>query len=148
LRRDVALDVLEALKTFLVQKGIELPDDFRIRARTEQYMSRYASGGVGMEDEVNCPDWDKFLSMGDDDTIAHLDQPSRCRLMVSLGNGVGDYRMEVAKGVVYPKEVEIVDNVPICPGFVAVRIDMVHEDFMELELEVQPDDLTRTLRDT
>ena len=56
--------------------------------------------------------------------------------------------MEVAKGVVYPKEVEIVDNVPICPGFVAVRIDMVHEDFMELELEVQPDDLTRTLRDT
>ena len=56
--------------------------------------------------------------------------------------------MEVAKGTVYPNVTTIYDSVPVGPDFAVVRIDVVHENSMDVQLEVQPDDLTRTLRDS
>jgi hypothetical protein len=55
--------------------------------------------------------------------------------------------MEVRKGIVYPRMYTL-DNVPIdSVSFAVVKVDMVHENVENLNLEVTPDDTTLTLRD-
>jgi hypothetical protein len=55
--------------------------------------------------------------------------------------------MEVWKGIVYPRMYTL-DDVPIdSVSFVVVKVDMVHENAKNLNLEVAPDDTTLTLRD-
>jgi hypothetical protein len=74
------------------------------------------------------------------DTLAH---PTPCSLIITIS---GDYRMEVKKGIVYPRMYTL-DDVPIdSVSFVVVKVDMVHENVKNLILEVTPDDTTLTLR--
>jgi hypothetical protein len=55
--------------------------------------------------------------------------------------------MEVGKGIVYPR-IYTLDDVPIdSVSFVVVKMDMVHENMKNLNLEVAPNDMTLTLRD-
>jgi hypothetical protein len=55
--------------------------------------------------------------------------------------------MEVGKGIVYPRMYTL-DDVPIdSVSFVVVKMDMVHENTKNLNLEVAPDDTILTLRD-
>jgi hypothetical protein len=55
--------------------------------------------------------------------------------------------MEVEKCIVYPR-MYILDDVPInSVSFAMVKVDMVHENAKNLNLEVAPDDMTLTLRD-
>jgi hypothetical protein len=55
--------------------------------------------------------------------------------------------MEVGKGIVYPRTYTL-DDVPIDNvSFAVVKVDMVHENAKNLNLEVPPDDTTLTLRD-
>jgi hypothetical protein len=55
--------------------------------------------------------------------------------------------MEVGKGIVYPRMYTL-DNVLIDSViFVVVKLDMVHENMKNLNLEVAHDDTTLTLRD-
>jgi hypothetical protein len=78
------------------------------------------------------------------DTIDTLAHPTPCSLIITIS---GDYRMEVGKGIIYPR-MYILDDVPIdSVSFVVVKVDMVHENVKNLNLEVAPDDTTLTLRD-
>jgi hypothetical protein len=55
--------------------------------------------------------------------------------------------MEVGKGIVYPRMYTL-DDIPIDSGsFVVVKVDMVHENVKNLNLEVAPDDTALTLWD-
>jgi hypothetical protein len=75
-------------------------------------------------------------------TLAH---PTPCILIITIS---GDYQMEVGKGIVYPKMYTL-DDVPInSVSFDVVKVDMVHENVKNLNLEVAPDDTTLTLWDT
>jgi hypothetical protein len=75
------------------------------------------------------------------DTLAH---PTPCNLIITISGG---YRMKVKKGIVYPRMYTL-DNIPIdSVSFVVVKVDMVHENAKNLNLEVPPDDMTLTLRD-
>jgi hypothetical protein len=56
------------------------------------------------------------------DTIDTLAHPTPCNLIITIS---GDYRMEVGKGIVYPRMYTL-DNVPIdSVRFVVVKVDMV-----------------------
>jgi hypothetical protein len=55
--------------------------------------------------------------------------------------------MEVGKGIVYPR-MNSLDDIPIdSVSFAVVKVDMMHENAKNLNLEVAPDDTTLTLRD-
>jgi hypothetical protein len=55
--------------------------------------------------------------------------------------------MEVRIGLVYPCQT-MLDDVGInISSYVVVKVDMVHENSKDLQLEVPPDDTTLTLRD-
>jgi hypothetical protein len=75
------------------------------------------------------------------DTLAH---PTPCNLIITISGG---YQMEVEKSIVYPIMYTL-DNVLIdSVSFVVVKVDMVHENAKNLNLEVPPDDTTLTLWD-
>jgi hypothetical protein len=75
------------------------------------------------------------------DTLAHL---TPCSLIITISGG---YRMEVGKGIIYPRMYTL-DDVPIdSVSFAMVKVDMVHENAKNLNLEVAPDDMTLTLWD-
>jgi hypothetical protein len=75
------------------------------------------------------------------DTLAH---PIPCNLIITI---LGGYRMEVGKGIVYPRMYTL-DDVPIdSVSFIVVKVDKVHENTKNLNSEVPPDDITLTLRD-
>jgi hypothetical protein len=55
--------------------------------------------------------------------------------------------MEVGKGIIYPRMYTL-DDVPIdSVSFDVVKVDMVHENVKNLNLEVPPNDTTLALRD-
>jgi hypothetical protein len=55
--------------------------------------------------------------------------------------------MEVGKGIIYPR-MYTPDDVPIdSVSFAVVKVDMVHENAKNLNLEVAPDDTTLTMHD-
>jgi hypothetical protein len=73
------------------------------------------------------------------DTVAH---PTPCNLIITI---LGGYRMEAEKGIVYPRMYTL-DDVPIdSVSFAVVKVDMIHENVKNLNLEVPPDDMTLTL---
>ena len=77
------------------------------------------------------------------DTINILNRPMHCRLFLEIGG----FKIEVVKGLVFPHDEFLIEDHPILPGYVAVRIDNMHENTTDMELEVQLDDWTRMLRD-
>jgi hypothetical protein len=78
------------------------------------------------------------------DTIDTLAHPTPCRLIITISR---DYQMEVGKGIVYPR-MNSLDDIPIdSVSFAVVKVDMMHENAKNLNLEVAPDDTTLTLRD-
>jgi hypothetical protein len=75
------------------------------------------------------------------DTMAH---PTPYNLIITIS---GDYRMKVEKGIVYPRMYTL-DDVPInSVSFDVVKMDIVHKNTNNLNLEVAPDDTTLTLWD-
>jgi hypothetical protein len=73
------------------------------------------------------------------DTLVH---PTPCNLIITIS---GDYQMEVGKGIVYPRMYTL-DDVPInSVSFAVVKVDMVHENEKNLNLEVAPDDTSLAL---
>jgi hypothetical protein len=75
------------------------------------------------------------------DTLAHL---TPCSLIITIS---GDYRMEVEKGIVYPRMCTLDDVLINSVSFAVVKVHMVHENANNLNLEVAPNDMTLTLRD-
>jgi hypothetical protein len=79
------------------------------------------------------------------DMIDILAHPTPCSLIITIS---GDYRMEVRKGIVHPRMYTL-DDIPIdSVSFAMVKVDMVHENVKNLNLEVASDDTTLTLWDT
>jgi hypothetical protein len=78
------------------------------------------------------------------DTIDILAHPTPCSLIITMS---GDYQMEVGKGIVYPRMYTL-DDIPIdSVSFAVVKVDMMHKNVKNLNLEVAPDDTTLTLWD-
>jgi hypothetical protein len=75
------------------------------------------------------------------DTLAH---PIPCSLIITIS---GDYRMEVGKSIIYPRMYTLNDVPNDSVSFAVVKVDMVHENAKNLNLEVPPDDMTLTPRD-
>jgi hypothetical protein len=73
------------------------------------------------------------------DTLAHL---IPCNLIITISGG---YRMEVGKGIVYPRMYTLNDVSIDSVSFAVVKVDMVHENVKNLNLEVPSDDMTLTL---
>jgi hypothetical protein len=55
--------------------------------------------------------------------------------------------MEVRKGVIYPRMYTLDDTSINSVSFAVVKVDKVHENMKNLNLEVAPDDTTLTLWD-
>jgi hypothetical protein len=78
------------------------------------------------------------------DTIDNLAQPTICNLILLVK---GTFRMEVGRGLVYPRQI-MLDDVQIdASSYAVVRVDMVHENWIDLKLEVPTDDMTLTMQD-
>jgi hypothetical protein len=78
------------------------------------------------------------------DTIDNLAQPTICNLILLVK---GTFRMEVGRGLVYPRQI-MLDDVQIdASSYAVVRVDMVHENWTDLKLEVPTDDMTLTMQD-
>jgi hypothetical protein len=78
------------------------------------------------------------------DTIDNLAHPTPCNLIITISGG---YRMEVRKGIVYPKMYTLDDASINSVSFAVVKVDMMYENVKNLNLEVPPDDTILTLRD-
>jgi hypothetical protein len=75
------------------------------------------------------------------DTMAH---PTPYNLIITIS---GDYRMKVEKGILYPRMYTL-DDVPIdSVSFDVAKMDIVHKNTNNLNLEAAPDDTTLTLWD-
>jgi hypothetical protein len=55
--------------------------------------------------------------------------------------------MEVGKGIIYPRMYTLDDFTLDSVSFAMVKVDMVHENTKNLNLEVAPNDTTLTMRD-
>jgi hypothetical protein len=55
--------------------------------------------------------------------------------------------MEVGKGIIYPRMYTLDDVLIDSVSFAMVKVDMMHENARNLNLEVAPDDTTLTLQD-
>jgi hypothetical protein len=78
------------------------------------------------------------------DTIDTLAHPTPCNLIITIS---GDYRMEVRKGIIYPRMYTHDDILIDSVSFAVVKVNMVHENVKNLNLEVAHDDTTLTLWD-
>jgi hypothetical protein len=75
------------------------------------------------------------------DNLAH---PIAYSLVVMIG---GSFQMEVGKGLVHPHQT-LLDDVQInTSAYVVVKVDMLHENMKNMNLEVPPDDTRLTLWD-
>jgi hypothetical protein len=117
-----------SLASIAVAPNTELADQASVGSGRPQEIPLVATSGPSLEP----------------DTIDTLTHPTPCSLIITISGG---YRMEVGKGIVYPRMYTL-DDVPIdSVSFTMVKVDMVHEYAKNLNLEVPPDDTTLTLRD-
>jgi hypothetical protein len=76
--------------------------------------------------------------------IDNLAQPTACNLILLVG---GSFRKEVRRGLVYSCQT-MLNNIQIdTSSYVVVKVDMVHDNSKDLNLEVPPNDMTLTMRD-
>jgi hypothetical protein len=78
------------------------------------------------------------------DTIDALAHPTPCNLIITI---LGVYQMEVRKGIVYPRLYTLDDVLIDSVSFVVVKVDLVHGNTKNFNLDVPPDDMTLTLWD-
>jgi hypothetical protein len=73
----------------------------------------------------------------------NLTQPTACNLMLL----VRSYRMDVGRGLVYPRQTMLNDVQIDTSSYAVVKMDMLHDNSKYLKLEVPPDDTTLIMRD-
>jgi hypothetical protein len=79
------------------------------------------------------------------DMIDNLAQPISCSFILLVGES---FQMEVGRGLVYPRQTMHGDVEIHTSSYDVVKVDMVHKNSKDLKLEVTPDDMTLTMRDT
>jgi hypothetical protein len=142
LKRQLRREVLGDLRPILEASGIQFSNIGVVMSdedRRSSLASTIAGGGRPHED-VQAPASGPSI---EPDTIDNLAQPTACSLMLL----VGSFRMEVGRGLVYPRQT-MLDDVQIdTSSYVVVKVDMVHDNSKDPKLEVPPDDMTLTIQD-
>jgi hypothetical protein len=154
IKRQVSIQLLGDLRPIFESQGLPMSDIGAV-GNEEKHRSSLASTTVApntkLADQAPAGSVPQENPLGatsgpslEPDTIDTLAHPTPCRLIITIS---GDYRMEVGKGIIYPRMYTL-DDVPIdSVSFVVVKVDMVHENAKNLNLEVAPNDTTLTLRD-
>jgi hypothetical protein len=109
-------------------------------APNTELADQVSTGSVPQENPLG-PTFGPSLESNTIDTLAH---PTPCNLIITIS---GDHRMEVGKGIVYPRMYTLDDVSIDSISFAVVKVDMVHENAKNSNLEVAPDDTTLTLQD-
>jgi hypothetical protein len=87
---------------------------------------------------------EKPLPSIEPDTIDNLAQPTTFSLILFIGRS---FRMEVRRGLVYPRQA-MFDDVEIdTSSYAVVKVDMVHENSKDLKLKVPQGHTTLTMWD-
>jgi hypothetical protein len=136
----------------LEDQGIQFPDIGGVIS-DELHMSSFTSIAVGRRPQGDhqvpasrlIEGYEQPLPSIESDTIDNLAQRIACSLILLVG---WCFQMEVGKGLVYPCQT-MLDDVKIdASSYAVVKVDMVHENWKYLKLEVPPDDTTMTMWDT
>jgi hypothetical protein len=154
IKRQVRIQLLGDLRPIFESYGLSMPNIGVIRNEEECRISLASTAmapNTELADQTSAwivPQENPLGPMSgpslESDTIDTLAHPTPCNLIVTIS---GDHRMEVRKGIVYPRMYTL-DDVPIDSiSFDVVKVDMVHENVKNSNLEVAPDDTTLTLQD-
>jgi hypothetical protein len=154
IKRQVRIQLLGDLRPIFESQGLPMPDIGAVgneEERRSSLASTAAAPNIELTNQVpagSVPQENPLGAMSgpslEPDMIDTLAHPTPCILIITIS---GDYRMEVGKGTIYPRMYTL-DDVPIdSVSFAVVKVDMVHENVKNLNLEVAPDDTTLTLRD-
>jgi hypothetical protein len=154
IERQVRIQLLGDLRPIFESQGLPVPDIDAVENEEERRSSlasaatapntkladQASTGSVPQENPIMVTSRPSLKP----DTIDTLAHPTPCNLIITIS---GDYRMEVGKRIIYPRMYTL-DDAPInSVSFVVVKVDMVHENAKNLNLEVAPDDTTLTLWD-
>jgi hypothetical protein len=152
IKRQVRIQLLGDLRPIFESQGLPVPD-IGVVGNEEERRSILASAAVAPNTELadqvpvgSVPQENPLVATTgpslEPDVIDTLAHPTPCNLIITIS---GDYPMEVGKGIIYPR-MYTPDDVPIdSVSFAMVKVDMVHENVKNLNLEVAPDDTTLTL---
>jgi hypothetical protein len=136
-------EVLGELRPILEAQGIQFLDIGGVMSDKER-TSSLASTTEGGWPQGESQGHEQPLSSIEPDTIDNLAQPITCNLILLVGE---NFRMEVGRGLVYPRQT-MFDDVEIdTSSYAMVMVDMVHDNLKDLKLEVPPDDMTLTMQD-
>jgi hypothetical protein len=152
IKRQVRIQLVGDLRPIFESQGLPMPNIGAV-GNEEEHRSSLASiaatpnteladqapaGSVPQENPLGATSGPSL----EPDTIDTLSHTTPCILIITIP---GDYRMEVGKGIIYPSmytlDEVLMDNV----NSAVVKVDMVHENMNNLNLEVAPDDTTLTL---
>jgi hypothetical protein len=154
IKRQVRIQLLGDLRPIFESQGLPVPDIGAV-GNEEERRSSLASTAAAPNTELvdqapagSVPQENPLVATSgpslEPDTIDTLAHPTPCSLIITI---LGNYRMEARKGIIY-LIMYTLDDVPIDRiSFVVFKVDMVHENTKNLNLEVAPDDTTLTLRD-
>jgi hypothetical protein len=76
--------------------------------------------------------------------IDNFAQPTSYNLILLVR---GSFRMEVGRGLVYPRQTTLDDIEIDASSYVVVKVDMVHDNSKDLKLKVPLDDMMLTMCD-
>jgi hypothetical protein len=155
IKRQVRIQLLGDLRPIFESQGLPVPDIGAVgneEERKSSLASTAASPNTELDNQMPIgsgrPQENPLVATSGPsleldmiDTLAH---PTSCILIITISGG---YQMEVRKCIVYPRMYTL-DEVPInSVSFVVVKVDMVHENAKNLNLEVPPDDTILTMWD-
>jgi hypothetical protein len=151
LKRQLRREVIGDQRPILEAQGIQFPDIAEVMS-DEEHRSSIASIVMGgqPQGEHQVPasglieGHEQPLPSIESDTIDNLSQPATCNLILLVG---GRFRMEVRRGLVYPRQTMLDDIQIDTSSYFVVKVDMVHENSKDLKLEVLPDNTTLTMWD-
>jgi hypothetical protein len=153
IKRQVRIQLLGDLRPSFESQGLPM-SDIGVVGNEEERRSSLAStaatpntkladqapaGSVPQENPLGAT-FGPSLEPNTIDTLAH---PTPCNLIINIS---GDYRMEVRKGIIYPRMYTLDDVSIDSVSFTVVKVDMVHENAKNLNLEVALDDTILTMR--
>jgi hypothetical protein len=155
LKRQVRIQLLGDLRPIFESQGLPVPDIGTVgneEERRSSLASTAATPNTELADQASTesgrPQENLLVATSgpslEPDMIDTLAHPTPCNLIITIFGGC---RMEVRKGIVYSRMYTL-DDVPIdSVSFVVVKVDMVHENVKNLNLEVPPDDTALTPQD-
>ncbi|TVU23838.1 hypothetical protein EJB05_26221, partial [Eragrostis curvula] len=146
LKSEVTREVIAHFSEILAAQGLQIvpisPGPSPIGARKSSCASQNGPGAgedndamMDVSNEENPPP-----AHEDEDSIDLLTGPTPCSLMLNVAGHI----IKVGRGQVHPKQ-DVIHCAKVREGYVVVRVDYVHADFVNELLEVAPNDEITTL---